>query len=93
MRLSNRQSVVQEGHALRHCVGTYTESVAKNSFVILFLRRTDDITVPFVTLRVQDGRLIENRGHCNGETPPAAQAFLKRWERDVLQIAPARMAA
>ena len=87
------KEIVEEGHVLRHCVGTYADSVAKNNFEILFLRRTDNITEPFVTLRVQDGRLIENRGFRNGETPPEAQAFLKRWEREVLRPASARMAA
>ena len=87
------KEIVEEGHALRHCVGSYTARVAKHKCAILFLRRTDDINAPFVTLRVQDGRLEENRGLCNGEPPAAASAFLKRWERDVLQAVPARMAA
>ena len=87
------KEIVEEGHALRHCVGTYTKRVAKDECVILFLRRTDDITSPFITLRVQDGRLVENRGLRNGAAPPAAQAFLNRWEREVLQPASARMAA
>ena len=87
------KEIVAEGHALRHCVGSYTTSVAKQKCAILFLRRTDDINAPFVTLRVQDGRLEENRGLCNGEPAPAAKAFLKRWEREVLQPALARGAA
>ena len=87
------KEIVEEGHALRHCVGSYAARVARHKCAILFLRRTGDINAPFITLRVQDGRLEENRGLCNGEPPPAAKAFLKRWEREVLQSAPARMAA
>jgi hypothetical protein len=87
------KEIVEEGHALRHCVGSYAKRVAQDECAILFLRRTDNITAPYITLRVKDGRLDENRGLCNGEPPPAAQAFLKRWEREVLQAAPVRMAA
>ncbi|MCL2106428.1 MAG: PcfJ domain-containing protein [Oscillospiraceae bacterium] len=87
------KEIVAEGHALRHCVGTYTERMARDEYAILFLRRTADLNAPFVTLRVKDGRLVENRGLQNGDPPADAQKFLKRWERDVLQSAPARMAA
>lgn len=87
------KEIVEEGHALRHCVGTYPERIAKDECVILFLRRTDDITAPFITLRVQDGRLTESRGLRNGEPPPEARSFLKRWEREVLQAMPVGMAA
>jgi hypothetical protein len=87
------KEIVAEGHALRHCVGTYTQSVAKDEYAILFLRRAADLQAPFVTLRVKDGRLVENRGLSNGEPPPDAMKFLKRWEREVLQSVPHRMAA
>ena len=87
------KEIVAEGHALRHCVGAYTERVARDEYAILFLRRTADLKAPFVTLRVKDSRLVENRGLSNGEPPPDAQKFLKRWEREVLQAAPQRMAA
>jgi hypothetical protein len=87
------KEIVEEGHALRHCVGSYTERVAKEEQIILFLRRADNPAAPFVTLRLHGGVLLEQRGLRNSEPPPEARAFLKRWERDILLTQPQKLAA
>lgn len=75
------KEIADEGHALRHCVGTYAERMAKNDCAILFLRQADNIDKPFVTLRVEEDKIVESRGFGNGEPSPEAKAFLKRWEQ------------
>jgi hypothetical protein len=87
------KEITEEGHALRHCVGSYAERVVKDECVILFLRRLDNLAAPFVTLELKGGQLVQNRGFSNGEPSAEAKAFLQRWERDVLQAAPQKLAA
>jgi hypothetical protein len=81
------KELTDEGHALRHCVGVYTERVAKGECVILFLRRSDALTKPFVTVEVKNGAVTQVRGQNNGSPPPDAEKFLALWTRKVLNAA------
>jgi hypothetical protein len=79
--------IVKEGHALRHCVHTYVERVAKGKCVILFVRRTENVKEPYFTVELSDGRVAQIRGQQNGEPPPEVQKFLGLWERKKLRPA------
>jgi len=78
------QEIVSEGHALRHCVGTYVSNVADGESVILFLRRTEEPGKPFYTMELRDGRIHQTRGQSNGSTTPEVKKYLALFERKML---------
>jgi predicted RNA-binding Zn-ribbon protein involved in translation (DUF1610 family) len=77
------KDITDEGHSLHHCVGMYTNRIAKGECVILFLRRTDAPKIPFVTVQVKDGSVTQVRGQDNGQITPETEQFLKLWERNI----------
>ncbi len=73
-----------EGNALHHCVGRYTNSVAKKECMILFLRQCTDETKPFYTIEVRGREIIQVRGVGNSLPTPEVQSFINHWQRQVL---------
>lgn len=59
------KEVLEEGQALDHCVGSYSQNIADGSRKILFLREKDEPGKPFVTIEVRNGRLAQCRTHKN----------------------------
>lgn len=59
--------LVDEGNALSHCVGGYTESYALGRTDICFLRKADAPDTPWRTIEFdpRTGRLIQDRGYKN----------------------------
>lgn len=79
----------EEGRALHHCVGGYTENVLAGQ-VIFFIRRTEDPDTPYYTLNVdiKSGRMIQLHGYGNKEWEndknfPAIKAWAERWVEEV----------
>lgn len=81
------EEIVAEGHALRHCVGSYVDRVANKECMILFLRRCGEESVPFYTLEVRSKKVTQARGMCNADATPEVKRFLDRWEKKVLRNA------
>lgn len=73
-----------EGNALHHCVGRYTNSVAKKECMILFLRQCTDETKPFYTIEVRGREIIQVRGVGNSLPTPEVQSFINHWQQQVL---------
>jgi len=73
--------IVDEGHALHHCVGGYVSRVANKECVILFLRDAKKPDTPFYTIEVKDGRVAQIRGDNNCAPPPNVQRYMDTWER------------
>ena len=57
--------IVWEGKKLQHCVAGYVDSVASGQTTILFLRKKPDIEIPFYTIEVGDGKVIQIHGFGN----------------------------
>lgn len=54
------QDLVKEGIQMHHCVGSYVDRVADGDTLIVFVRRTDDITTPYITCQVSNnGEIIQ----------------------------------
>ncbi len=62
------QQIVDEGKAMRHCVGGYAERYAKGSVVILFLRRNSAPDKSFYTVQMDGVRCVQIHGKGNRET-------------------------
>ena len=79
--------IVAEGQALRHCVGSYVDRVAKHESIILFLRMADAPDRPFFTIEVKNRHIVQTRGLQNRDATPEVRAFVDRFERQVLMAA------
>lgn len=79
------EDVIAEGAALNHCVGSYVERVAKRECLILFLRRQEALDEPFYTIELRGKKIVQVHGIRNTNPTPEVQAFLQRWERQVLR--------
>ena len=79
--------IVAEGHALHHCVGGYTDRVARKECIILFLRQCDNLEKPFYTVEIRNRQAVQVRGLRNCDATPEVKRFMDQFERRVLQAA------
>ena len=77
--------ITKEGVYLHHCVGGYVNRVAEGRTNILFLRKNDDIEIPFFTIEVSNSNeIIQIHGLYNrwlGNEPEAVK-FVINWIRE-----------
>ena len=73
--------IVNEGAALNHCVASYVSGVVDRTYSIVFLRKTDEIEKPLVTVQVSaDGKqVMQARGHSNRDLTEAEEKFLNKY--------------
>lgn len=76
--------IVEEGHALHHCVGGYVSRVANKECVILFLRKKEEPDKPFYTIEIRNGEVQQIRGYDNCDPPPKVEKYLKAWKQKKL---------
>lgn len=76
--------VVKEGHALHHCVGSYTDHVVNHECVILFLRQCSDLEKSFYTIEIRDNQIVQVRGTGNCAATPEVDKFIRAWKQRVL---------
>ena len=83
----SQSEIIAEGAALQHCVGGYARRHMEGSNTILFIRRTDALQTPFLTVQVDGERIIQVHGFRNdrGGRPAEVEykAFLDGWLMDV----------
>ena len=78
------KELIDEGTALRHCVGRYVKRVAQRECVILFVRKVAEPDKSLCTVEVRDGKVVQTRGFDNAEPPAQITAFIEQWKRQVL---------
>ncbi|MEF9988716.1 MAG: PcfJ domain-containing protein, partial [Christensenella sp.] len=63
--------LIDEGDALHHCVGGYTENVISGD-VIFFIRKAGTPDVPYYTLNIniKTGKMIQLHGYANSDRAP-----------------------
>lgn len=76
-------AIKREGKTLAHCVGGYAERHMKGILTILFLRKTNALGVPYVTIEMDGNRLVQIHGYDNdrGAISPRVthKEFLDKW--------------
>lgn len=88
------EEIENEGAALRHCVAGYAERHVKGIKTILFLRWSDDIGTPYVTVEMNGSTVVQIHGYRNerniGQCRPEAihAIFLDEWLRWLRQGSP-----
>ena len=70
-----------EGKALSHCVGSYSDRYAKGETDLFVVRKASEPDTPFCTVEARKGKIVQARGYKNSDPEPEVQAFLKRFER------------
>lgn len=80
----NAQDIIAEGKIMHHCVGSYVERVANGRCVILFVRKSNDINKPFVTMEytVRDNSIIQIKAFANGKADKEVIDFIKKWAQN-----------
>ena len=81
------KELIDEGTALRHCVGRYVKRVAQRECVILFVRKVAEPDKSLCTVEVRDGQVVQTRGFDNEDPPAKIKAFIERWKQRVLYAA------
>ena len=80
----NQTDLINEGKRLCHCVGGYDKRVASGSTTILFIRRRNDPSVPFVTAEFSNGRVAQIRAYKNGVPDEDTMKFFEEYKAKVL---------
>ena len=86
------KEIVEEGQALRHCVGTYVKKVALEKSTILFMRKVKEPDKPFCTIEIVGDHVTQARIQQNADPPPKAKAFLSLWKSTVVETSLAEAA-
>lgn len=78
------REIVDEGKALKHCVGGYASRHMDGSVTILFLRRVDDPETPLVTVEMHGNRVWQMHGYQNDRNAAVKpreeyRAFFDTW--------------
>lgn len=76
------QDLVREGKLMRHCVASYIDKVAEGKSIVAFLRKTEDIDAPYVTIEVSphDYSIVQvKKKHNERLTNEKAIDFVNEW--------------
>ncbi len=70
----------QEGAILHHCVGSYVPRVANEECEIYFMRKTNDMQKPFLTIEVKNNILKQCYGYRDSyNSDKNAEKFIRKW--------------
>ncbi len=84
--LKNADEFLKESSILNHCVKTYIDDCAKGKTNIFAIRRAEAPDVPYFTLELSNnGTVTQNLGKSNCHPPKEVKAFVKRWEKKVIE--------
>ena len=81
---AEKARLIKEGKMLRHCVGGYDWKVADGISTILFIRKREDTSSPFVTAEFSDGRVVQIRAYKNGAPDKATMTWFEEYKAKVL---------
>ena len=77
---SSMEEIIDEGTALKHCVGSYAKRHAQGLLNILFIRRISEPNTPFYTMEVSDeNKIIQCKGIRNTYNDPLVAKFQERF--------------
>ena len=82
----NVEDFTREGLEMHNCVGGYKERVADGSTQVVYIRKLDDMDKSFGTMEISiKETIIQARGKYNKDLPEDAEAFVNKFEHDVLE--------
>lgn len=69
----------REAVYMHNCLSGYVDAVINNETTILFMRRTDDINKPYITIEVYRNRLVEAYHRFNEDCTPDEAAWIRAY--------------
>ena len=82
----NVEDFTREGLEMHNCVGGYKERVASGSTQVVYIRKLDDMDKSFGTMEISTREtIIQARGKYNKDLPEDAEAFVEKFEHEVLE--------
>lgn len=80
----NLASLLEEGRALHHCVGSYVDSVKDGSEYILYMRKNSEIDKPYLTVDItpdKNCRQIHGVNNSNVKSDSPEAQFIQEWAK------------
>lgn len=78
------EKIVNEGHVLRHCVGSenYIRGAAERKIAIMLVRKTNEPDKPFITVEVglPGLNIKQSRGYQNQNPDEGVKKFIQKWQ-------------
>lgn len=69
--------LLEEGTALKHCVGGYADRYARGETNLFVIRNIAELDKPFYTVEIRDDRIVQCRGLRNCNPTNEVQAFIE----------------
>lgn len=82
---ADSEELIQEGNALKHCVGRYAEQYAEGKTDLFVIRKISEPDTPFYTLEIRGGRITQVYGLRNRLPKKEVQAFVDAFEAEKLK--------
>lgn len=79
------KEIIEEGHKLHHCVGTYVKRIVKRQCMVLFVRKISEPDKPLCTVEVNGAEIVQKSMFGHRAPTPQIEMFLEEWEQEVLQ--------
>ena len=80
------KEIMNEGHQLHHCVGSYVKQVVRRECVILFIRSQAEPEKPLCTVELRHNEIQQARAYRNQNPPRDIEKFINRWKKEILQL-------
>jgi hypothetical protein len=74
--------LINEGSSLSHCVASYIDDVISGKCKILFMRNSDKMEEPLITIEVRDSNIRQARGKCNRSLDVSEKEFVEKWAKE-----------
>jgi len=71
----------EEGRALNHCVGSYSQRVLDGATVILFIRKSESPNTSFYTMEYKNKKIVQVKGRDNKQMSDEIAMFVGEWEK------------
>ena len=71
--------ICREAVYMRNCLLSYVDAVIHNDTTVLFLRNTEDVNKPFITMEVYEGELYQAYHRFNEACTPEEIAWIHRY--------------
>lgn len=76
------QTVVNEGNALSHCVGSYVSSILKGVTHVVFLRKKENLEEPLITIEIRDGKIRQALGKFNSKATGKDAEAVEQYKKE-----------
>ncbi len=77
----SKQSLIDEGRVLEHCVGTmnYDQKILREESLIFFVRKANEVDKPYVTIEfsVKNGTICQSHAHNNLQPDEETNRFIQ----------------